>query len=107
MRAFIEFTLRWEPQLRAQLRLSLEPGAPRPVLRRGRAIRWIEEALAPLADTRPELDVHDLAVAIRSATGIESLVLLTDIAGLDRDRAAAVLAGSARAILRADLDPPD
>ncbi|MEV4053222.1 TetR/AcrR family transcriptional regulator [Amycolatopsis sp. NPDC049688] len=105
MRAFIEFTQRWEPQLRAQLRLSLEPGAPQPVLRRGRAIRWIEEALAPLADTHPGVDVHGLAVAIRSATGIESLVWLTDIAGLDRDQAAAVLAGSAQAILRAALDP--
>lgn len=100
MAAFIGFTLRWEPQLRAQLRLSLEPGAPQPVLRRGRAIRWIEEALAPLADT---LDVHELAVAIRSATGIEALVWLTDIGGLDRARAAEVLAGSARAILRAAL----
>ncbi|MEV6824725.1 helix-turn-helix domain-containing protein [Amycolatopsis sp. NPDC051102] len=105
MRAFTEFTLRWEPQLRAQLRLSLEPGAPQPVLRRGRAIRWIEEALAPLADTHPAVDRHGLAVAIRSATGIESLVWLTDIGGLGRDQAAAVLAGSAQAILRAALDP--
>lgn len=102
MAAFLAFTLRWEPQLRAQLRLSLEPGAPQPVLRRGRAIRWIEQALAPLAETH---DVHALAVAIRSATGIESLVWLTDIGGLDRPHAAEVLAGSARAILRAALDP--
>ncbi|UOX91895.1 TetR/AcrR family transcriptional regulator [Amycolatopsis sp. FBCC-B4732] len=105
MREFIAFTLRWEPQLRAQLRLSLEPGARQPVLRRGRAIRWIEEALVPLADTHPHLDVHGLATAIRSASGIESLVWLTDIGGLDRARAAEVLAGSARAILRAALDP--
>ncbi|MET8848953.1 TetR/AcrR family transcriptional regulator [Amycolatopsis sp. NPDC004625] len=105
MRAFVAFTQRWEPQLRAQLRLSLEPGAPQPVLRRGRAIRWIEEALAPLADTHPHVDVHALAVAIRSATGIESLVWLTDIGGLDRAQAAAVLTGSAQAILRAALEP--
>ncbi|RSD09542.1 TetR/AcrR family transcriptional regulator [Amycolatopsis eburnea] len=103
MREFIAFTLRWEPQLRAQLRLSLEPGAQQPVLRRGRAIRWIEEALAPLAETHPHLDVHGLATAIRSASGIESLVWLTDIGGLDRARAADVLAGSARAILREAL----
>lgn len=104
MREFIGFTRRWEPQLRAQLRLSLEPGSSRPVLRRGRAVRWIEEALEPLAATHPGIDVHGLAVAIRSATGIESLVWLVDIGGLDRDRAAEVLAGSARAILRAALD---
>ncbi|MEV4147652.1 helix-turn-helix domain-containing protein [Amycolatopsis sp. NPDC049691] len=105
MREFIAFTVRWEPQLRAQLRLSLEPGARQPVLRGGRAIRWIEEALEPLAETRPEVDVHDLAVAIRSATGIESLVWLTDIGGLDRERAAEVMASSARAIFRAALEP--
>ena len=105
MREFIAFTVRWEPQLRAQLRLSLEPGARQPVLRGGRAIRWIEEALEPLAETRPEVDVHDLAVAIRSATGIESLVWLTDIGGLDRARAAEVMASSARAIFRAALEP--
>lgn len=105
MREFIAFTVRWEPQLRAQLRLSLEPGADQPVLRGGRAIRWIEEALAPLAETHPDIDVHGLAVAIRSATGIESLVWLTDIGGLARDRAAEVLAASARAIFRAALEP--
>lgn len=105
MREFIGFTVRWEPQLRAQLRLSLEPGAEQPVLRGGRAIRWIEEALGPLAQTHPEVDVHGLAVAIRSATGIESLVWLTDIGGLDRERAAEVLAASARAIFGAAVDP--
>ncbi|WP_284747146.1 TetR/AcrR family transcriptional regulator [Amycolatopsis sp. RTGN1] len=105
MREFIRFTVRWEPQLRSQLRLSLEPGAEQPVLRGGRAIRWIEEALAPITSTHPDVDVHGLAVAIRSATGIESLVWLTDIGGLDRDRAAEVLAASAQAILRAALDP--
>ncbi|SEF21377.1 DNA-binding transcriptional regulator, AcrR family [Amycolatopsis pretoriensis] len=105
MREFIGFTVRWEPQLRTQLRLSLEPGAEQPVLRGGRAIRWIEEALEPLAETHPEVDVHGLAVAIRSATGIESLVWLTDIGGLDRERAAEVLAASARAIFRAALGP--
>lgn len=105
MREFIAFTLRWEPQLRAQLRLSLEPGARQPVLRRGRAIRWIEEALAPLAETHPDVDVRALAVAIRSATGIESLVWLTDIGGVDRDRVPDVLTGTAQALLRSALEP--
>ncbi|MFJ7214579.1 TetR/AcrR family transcriptional regulator [Amycolatopsis sp. NPDC098790] len=107
LREFIGFTVRWEPQLRTQLRLSLEPGAEQPVLRGGRAIRWIEEALAPLAGTHPEVDVHGLAIAIRSATGIESLVWLTDIGGLDRERAAEVLAASARAIFRAAVEPAE
>src|SRR5688572_23343968 len=40
----------WEPQLRAALRLSLDPAADPagPVLRQGRVIGWLAEALAPL-----------------------------------------------------------
>ncbi|ETK35185.1 TetR/AcrR family transcriptional regulator [Microbispora sp. ATCC PTA-5024] len=103
MRAFTRLTLEWEPQLRASLRLSLEPGAGQPVLRGGRAIGWIEDALAPLRRTHPELDVRNLAVAIRSATGIESLVWLVDIAGLTREQAVRTMTRSARALLDAAL----
>jgi AcrR family transcriptional regulator len=101
MRAFIRLTIEWEPQLRTSLRLSLEPAADQPLLRGGRAIGWIEDALSPLRDTDPDLDVRQLAVAIRSATGIESLIWLTDIAGLTRDQAADLMLDSARALLHA------
>jgi AcrR family transcriptional regulator len=101
MRAFIRQTIEWEPQLRTSLRLSLEPAADQPLLRGGRAIGWIEDALSSLRDTRPDLDVRQLAVAIRSATGIESLVWLTDIADLTRDQAGDLMLGSARALLHA------
>jgi AcrR family transcriptional regulator len=101
MRAFARVTLDWEPQLRTSLRLSLEPGAEQPVLRQGRAIGWIEDALAPLRTTHPEVDVHRLAVAIRAATGIEALVWLTDIAGLSRAEAVELMRWSARALLDA------
>ncbi|GAB3875716.1 TetR/AcrR family transcriptional regulator [Kibdelosporangium lantanae] len=100
MAEFTRITVEWEPQLRTQLRLSLEPGAEQPELRGGRAVGWIEDALAPLRDT---VDVHRLAVAIRSATGIESLIWLTDIAGVSREDAAQIMAGTARALLRAAL----
>ena len=112
MVASTDLTLEWEPQLRASLRLSLEPandgdsrdGASRqPLLRRGRAIGWIEEALTPLRETRPDIDIHRLAVAIRSATGIESLIWLTDIAGLSRAEATELMRQSARALLQAAL----
>jgi AcrR family transcriptional regulator len=104
MAAFTQLTLDWEPQLRTSLRLSLQPGTTQPHLRGGRAIGWIEDALAPLRDTHPCLDIHHLAVAIRSATGIESLVWLTDIAGLTRRQAADTMRRSARALLAAALD---
>jgi AcrR family transcriptional regulator len=71
MAAFTRYNFDWEPQLRTALRLSLEPGASKPVLRRGRAIGWIEDALAPLRDSHPGTDVHQLAIAIRSAAGEE------------------------------------
>jgi AcrR family transcriptional regulator len=100
---FTRLTVEWEPQLRTSLRLSLEPHAGRTPLRQGRAIDWIEDALAPLRHTHPALDVHRLAVAIRSATGIESLGWLTDIAGLSRAEATAILCWSARALLAAAL----
>jgi hypothetical protein len=49
----------------------------------------------------PEL--HRLAIAIRSATGIEALVWLTDVAGLARDDASELMRWSARALLDAAL----
>ncbi|NUR83680.1 MAG: helix-turn-helix transcriptional regulator [Nonomuraea sp.] len=103
MAAFTRLTLDWEPQLRASLRLSLQPGAAQPPLRGGRAIGWIEDALSPLRDTHPALDVRHLAVTIRSATGIESLIWLVDIAGFTRPQAADTLRRSAAALLAAAL----
>ena len=103
MRAFILTTLEWEPQLRASVRLSLGPGAEQPPLRAGRAIGWIEDALSPLADTRPDIDVHRLAISIRAATGIESMIWLVDVAGLAREDATELMCWSAAALLRAAL----
>jgi AcrR family transcriptional regulator len=97
--------LDWEPQLRASLRLSLEPGQEPtgPVLRRGRVIGWLEDALAPLATSHPELDRRRLATAIRAATGIEAFVWLVDVAGLPREDAASTMRWTARALLRSAL----
>jgi AcrR family transcriptional regulator len=95
MAAFTKYNFDWEPQLRASLRVALEQGT-QPALRQGRAIAWIEDALAPL---RPDVDVHKLAVAIRAATGIESLIWLIDVAGCSREEAASVVLANARAIL--------
>ena len=52
-------------------------GAEHAVLRQGRAIGWIEDALAPLRRSHPHVDTRRLAIAIRSATGIEALIWLT------------------------------
>lgn len=96
---FTRFNLDNEAALRAQLRSSLEPGAVQPPLRQGRAIAWLEDALAPLRSSKPDVDVHRLAVSIRAATGIESLVWLTDVAGVTREQYVALARWTARALL--------
>ena len=104
--AFTRSTLENEPQQRTMLRLSLDADpverAQLP-LRQGRGIKWIEEALAPLHTEMPEAERHWLALAIRSATGIEALVWLTDVAGLSRDDATDLMRWSARALFRSSL----
>ncbi len=92
----------WEMQLRAALRLSLEPDADPtgPVLRRGRVIGWLPDALDPLAASHPDLDLDRLAAAIRSATGIEAFVWLVDVAHYPREEALELMHWNGRAILR-------
>jgi AcrR family transcriptional regulator len=102
--AFTQTIVDSEPQQRTMLRLSLDPDRSEPLLlRQGRAIRWIEEALAPCRAHMSEADLRRLVLAIRSATGIEALVWLTDIAGLSRPEAADLMRWSARALLDSAL----
>ena len=95
-----------ELQQRTMLRLSLEPasGDGELLLRQGRAIGWIEEALEPLGPEVSEAELHRLVIAIRSAVGIEALVWLTDVAELSRDDARELMRWSAQAMLRAALE---
>jgi AcrR family transcriptional regulator len=105
--ALTKMVVATEPQARTMLRLSLDADPverSQLALRQGRAIKWIEEALAPLQPDMPAAHVRRLAVAIRSATGIEALVWLTDVAGLSRDDATELMRWSARAMLTAALN---
>ena len=104
--AFTRMIVDTEAQQRTMLRLSLEadPSERSQLpLRQGRAIKWIEEALAPLRPEIPASNLHRLATAVRSATGIEALAWLTDVAGLSRDNATDLMRWSARALLDAAL----
>jgi hypothetical protein len=101
--AFTRSVLENEAQQRTMLRLSLaaDPDERGQLpLRQGRAIRWIEEALAPLRKQLSQAEVHRLTLAIRSATGIEAFVWLTDVARLSRGDAVKVMQWSASALLR-------
>ncbi len=101
VKAFHDLIIDTETQQRTMLLLSLQPGDAQDLpLRKGRAIAWFEDALAPLSDRFSEAELHRLAVAVRSAVGIEAMVWLTDVAGLSRPDAARVMQWSAQAILR-------
>jgi AcrR family transcriptional regulator len=99
--SFTRTVIETEQQHRTMLRLSLETDtdAWELPLRQGRAIGWFEDALTPLVPDLGQAAVHRLAIAVRSAVGIESLVWLTDIAGLTRDQASEVMRWSAQALL--------
>jgi AcrR family transcriptional regulator len=95
-----------EPEQRTTLRLSLEPGAVdrQPLLlRQGRAIDWLQDALTPLRDHLPDGAMRRLVLATRAACGIEALVWLTDIAGLSREEAVEVMRWSAQALFRTTI----
>ena len=107
VREFMRIILDTEAQQRTMLRLSLEStsGAP-PVdlpLRQGRAVGWIEDALAPLRGRIEHAEFRRLVLAVRSATGIEALVWLTDIAGLSRTAAVDLMRWSVRAMYDATI----
>jgi AcrR family transcriptional regulator len=101
IQAFTRLIADTEPQQRTMLRLSLEPDASARapgLLRQGRAIGWIEDALDPLRTQMSAGDLRRLVYAIRSATGIEARVWLTDVAGLTSDDAMELMRWSARAL---------
>jgi AcrR family transcriptional regulator len=74
---------RTEHLQRTMLRLSLDSAPHDLPLRQGRAIGWYAEALEPLRVELGDDGLRRLAVALRSVSGIETRVWLTDIAGLD------------------------
>ncbi len=106
---FTREILEHEPEYRAQLRLALEgepAGSERVPLRRGRRIRWIEDALSPLDGRMPERELRRLVYGIGATLGIEALVWLTDVGGLSREEAVEVMRSNARTLLQSALEQP-
>ena len=103
---FTAQTLALEPELRSQLRLALDPATDPADLpfRQGRAIGWFEDALAPLGDRMTPAQLRRLVLAVRTTCGIEALVWLTDVAGVERDEAVEIMRWSARALADAGID---
>jgi AcrR family transcriptional regulator len=107
---FTAMILDTEAQQRTMLRLSLEADpAERGTLplRQGRAIAWIAEALDGVRADLSDQQFRQLVLSIRATIGIEAIVWLTDIAGLPRNDAAALIRWSAQALLQhATMTPP-
>jgi hypothetical protein len=98
--------LQHEAALRAMLRISLEErenvGEPL-ALRTGRRIVWVQDALSPLKRKLSPKAFRRLVLAIAATLGIEQLVWLIDVAGIERSEAVELMRASARQLLKAAL----
>jgi AcrR family transcriptional regulator len=88
-RAIMQSVVENEIALRAQLRLSLEDAATRPEtpLRKGRRLRWFEDALAPLRTKLAPAAFRRLCLALAALVSLEVLIWLVDLGGLSREDA--------------------
>jgi AcrR family transcriptional regulator len=84
-----QFSLDHEEWLRTALRLSLDPqsGYQRP----GQLRRWVADILAAASDRLDDATRARLSAALHLVLGIDPIIVLTDIAGLDRAEALDVL----------------
>lgn len=98
----MRMTLDNETELRAMLRVSLDPHdqAQELPLRKGRRITWFEDALSPLRPVLGPQRYRRLVLGNAAAVGIETLVWLTDIAAMSRRDAAELLVATARSLTR-------
>ena len=90
------------PELRAALRLSLDPKVDRSrlLLRQGRAIRWLDDAFRPMRGKIPDRELRRLTLAIRATFGIEAYLWLTEVGGVLPQDALALMRWSAKTLFR-------
>jgi AcrR family transcriptional regulator len=102
----------FEATFRAALKLSLEQWARRRAgtlgdeqpFARGHRVAVLQAAIAPLRDTLGEKKFKRLAQALSLSYGLETLLVLQDMWGLDFDDAQEVAQWTASALVRAALD---
>lgn len=97
--------LEYEPELRTMLRLSLEqqPSDNPQLLRQGRRIGWIEDALSPLRKRLGQTEFKRLVYGVAATLGIEVFAWLTDIAGLSQAEATELMRSNARTMLASTM----
>lgn len=96
-----QYAIDHEERLRTSLRLSLDPqsGYQRP----GRRGRWVDEILVSAGDRLDPAARARLSAALHLVLGVDPIIVLTDVAGLDRDQALDVLEWAAAALVRAAI----
>ena len=108
--AFNRIVLKEENAMRMALRTYLdawfaarERGETSPDVREGRRVRWIAAAMG---DGKPELQVHEQRrrAALALTMGIEPLLIMKDVCGLDAKEAQSVLRWLAETLLDATID---
>lgn len=98
----------FQATFRAALRLALEQWASRragtlgdePPFKRGHRVDMLQKAIAPLRDRLGEARFERLAQALSLSYGLELLLVLQDIWGLDFDKAQEVAQWTAQALIR-------
>ncbi|WP_174801175.1 TetR/AcrR family transcriptional regulator [Martelella limonii] len=72
--------------------------------RGGRRLHWLDETLRPLADVLPRSLYTRLLHALSLVMGMETMVVMKDVCGLDAKESEAVIIWTARAMLGAALE---
>jgi AcrR family transcriptional regulator len=102
--ALTDFMVEHEPGLRTMLKLSLERSledrADTPV-REGRRVRYLEQAMAPLREKLSEHELERLNAALGIVIGIEALVVLRDVYGLEPAEARSLMRWAASVLFKA------
>jgi AcrR family transcriptional regulator len=94
-----------EPEMRAMLRLSLDPSVPlqEVALRQGKRTVWAADALEPLRSRLGSRALEQLTLAVAAAAGIEAFVWLVDVGGVDRAQAVSVIHSTCAALIEQAL----
>jgi AcrR family transcriptional regulator len=85
------------------LRERRNGGDAAPAVREGRRMRWLDVALEPIKEL-PDEQRRRLRAALALTLGMDSVVVMKDVCGLDDEEALAVLRWAAAALLRAGLE---
>jgi hypothetical protein len=111
LNAFHRIAIAEEPLFRTALRVAQDiwlrsdrrGDSDAPTVREGRRMRWLEVILAPLGDELSPEWRRRLQAALALTLGMDAIVVMKDVCGLDNDETLAVLNWASAILLRAGL----